>query len=129
MVNYAYAFSQSETEKYFKWIIININKWSRMFNCLICLAKQERFFKSRFWRKFHMPNILKWKWKSLKMRIWKLHFIALKNERKNTSSIIVPLKEIEASYIADQNLHWRNFILLFSWEWWGPRIQVWPKNE
>ena len=36
----------------------------------------------------------------------KLHFIALKNERKNTSSIIVPLKEIEASYIADQNLHW-----------------------
>ena len=38
------------------------------------------------------------------MRIWKLYFIALKNENKNTSSIIVPLKEFEASYIADQNL-------------------------
>ena len=53
-----------------------------------------------------MPHILKLKYKSLKMRIWKLYFIALKNERKNTSWIIVPLKEIEASYIADQNLHW-----------------------
>ena len=82
MVNYAYAFSQSETEKYFKWIIININKWFRMFNCLICLAKQERLFKSCFWRKFHMPHILKLKYKSLKMRIWKLYFIALKNENK-----------------------------------------------
>ena len=36
------------------------------------------------------------------MRIWKLYFIALKNENKNTSLIIVPLKEFEASYIADQ---------------------------
>ena len=60
MVNYAYAFSQSETEKYFEWIIININKCSRMFKCLICLAKQERFLKCYFWRKFHIPDIWNW---------------------------------------------------------------------
>ena len=38
------------------------------------------------------------------MRIWKLYFIALKNECQNTGQLIVPLKEIEPSYIADQNL-------------------------
>ena len=37
------------------------------------------------------------------MRIWKLYFIALKNEYQNTS--IDPLKEIEASYIKDQKVY------------------------